>query len=207
MMYSIEQLLEAYKKNNYKFFLDSKFDCNLFGVRSSSRKAGEFDDIVGVFYKDYNDRDKVFCFKATTDPGVHWLHNPLSKDGTLIMLRGQYRGAYKLGIHGRTWASGGYKALEQVKDMYYVRDNNKDETLDLSLSNDPKNIFKGVYKTNIHRASKWQKIPLIGKYSAGCQVIQSIDDFNTLIEICERQIEEGIGNSFTYTLFHEDEIV
>ena len=91
--------------------------------------------------------------------------------------------------------------------MHYVRDNNKDETLDLSLSNDPKNIFKGVYKTNIHRASKWQKIPLIGKYSAGCQVIQSIDDFNTLIEICERQIEEGIGNSFTYTLFHEDEIV
>ena len=60
-MYSIEQLLEAYKKNNYKYFLDSKFDCNLFGVRSSSRKAGEFDDIVGVFYKDYNDRDKVWC--------------------------------------------------------------------------------------------------------------------------------------------------
>ena len=143
-MYSLDQILKAYKKNKYKYFLDKKFDCNLFGVRSSNRKAGEFDDIVGVFYKDYNDRDKVFCFKATTDPGIHWLSNPLSKDGTLIMLKGQYRGAYKIGIHGRTWASGGYEALEQAKPMRYVRDNNKDDTLDLSVSKDSENVFEGV---------------------------------------------------------------
>lgn len=206
-MYSLDQILKAYKKNKYKYFLNKRFDCNLFGVRSSSRKAGKFDDVVGIFFQDYFGVEKIYCFTATTDPGVHWLSNPLSKDGTLIMLKGQYRGAYKIGIHGRTWASGGYEALEQAKPMQYVRDNNKDDTLDLSVSKDSENVFEGVYKTNIHRASKWQKIPLIGKYSAGCQVIQSIDDFATIMEICNRQVEEGIGNSFTYTLFHEDEIV
>ena len=205
-MYTIDQIKKTYDKRQYKYFLDKKFDCNVFGVRSLSNVAGKFDDVVGVFYKDYNEQEKIVCFKATTDPGTYWLSNPLNKDGTLIMLEGQYRGAYKIGIHGRTWASGGYKALEQIKPMRYVRDNNKDDVLDFNLSNDPKNIVKGVYKTNIHRASKWQKIPLIGKYSAGCQVVQSIDDFKIFIEICERQIEEGIGNSFTYTLLNEKNI-
>tara|TARA_A100001515_G_C4499241_1_gene186070 strand:- start:100 stop:264 length:165 start_codon:yes stop_codon:yes gene_type:complete len=52
-MYSLDQILKAYKKNKYKYFLNKKFDCNLFGVRSSSRKAGKFDDIVGIFFQDY----------------------------------------------------------------------------------------------------------------------------------------------------------
>ena len=68
------------------------------------------------------------------------------------------------------------------------------------------NVFEAVLKTNIHRASKWKLLQFIGKYSAGCQVFRSIDDFNLLISLCEKQIENGHGNSFTYTLFDSYEV-
>ena len=197
----LQSIQLAYKSKGYKFFSKGAYNLNVFGIRNNSNQAGKFDDKVGVIYVDDSNKPHVHLWDATTDPGIHWLSNPLNKDGTAIMLKGQYRGAYKLGIHGRTWASGGYDALEQVKPMKYIRDNNKDDKLDFSLAENEENIIEDILKTNIHRASKWKLLQYIGKYSAGCQVIRSIEDFNLLISLCRKQILRGHGNSFTYTLF------
>ena len=205
-MTTLQHIQLAYKAKKYKFFSKGQYNLNLFGVRNIARKAGSFDDKIGVVYLDDSNKLCYHLWDGTTDPGGHWLQNPLNKKGTAIMIKGQYRGAYKLGVHGRTWASGGYEALEQVKPMKYVRDNNKDDVLDFSLADQKENIFEDVLKTNIHRASKWKLLQYIGKYSAGCQVLRSISDFNLLISLCKKQIKYGHGNSFTYTLFNRMDV-
>jgi hypothetical protein len=133
----------------------------------------------------------------------------MDKNGTAIMVPGQYKGAYTIGIHGRTWASGGYKALEQKAPMVYVRDNSKDERLDFELYRNPE-LFKNNrivanLKTNIHRASKLESVPLIGRYSAGCQVFQKPEEFNEFLSLCEIAARQ-YGNSFTYTLIEERDL-
>ena len=106
----------------------------------------------------------------------------------------------------RSWASGGYKALEQIKPMKYVRDNTKDTILDTAVKYLVKKTT-GVFKTNIHRASKNKIVDRIGSYSAGCQVIQDPNDFDHLIRLCEAQIRVIGVNSFTYTLLNENDFV
>lgn len=196
------KLVDLYAQKRYKFF-HSEYDLNIFGIRSPQMIAGEWDDTIGVAYVDEKLNSHIELFKGTTDPSDKWLMKPFSKKGTLILLEGQYRGAYKLGIHGHTWSSGGYVALEQIKPMRYVRDNTLDNKLDIIGENVASDV--GIYKTNIHRASKWSLADRVGSYSAGCQVIQDINDFNRLIDLCRKQLDSGLPNSFTYTLFSEND--
>ena len=58
----------------------------------------------------------------------------------------------------------------------------------------------------MHRASKWGKVAVVGKYSAGCQVFQDVKDFNAMMELAQKQLDAGLGNSFTYTLLREEEL-
>ena len=189
--------LRALAKSKGHTFFD-KGDCNLniIGVRSKERSAGKFDDMIYVAYRE-NGIEKIFSAECTTDPGSHWLKNPLNKKGTAILVPGQYFGAFKIGIHGRSYPSGGYKALEQKEPMSYFRDNNRDNKLDMTSG-----VFRENAKTNIHRASKWKIEKLIGRYSAGCQVIQNINKFNQFMYICEKS-KNIYGNSFTYTLIQQ----
>jgi hypothetical protein len=184
------------ESKGHTFFDKGNFNLNIVGVRSKNKRAGKFDDMIYIAYKD-GGAEQLFSAKCTTDPSAHWLKNPLNKKGTAILVPGQYFGAYKIGIHGRSWKSGGYPALEQVKPMLYWRDNNKDYTLDMRG-----NKYRSVAKTNIHRASKWKIEQWVGRYSAGCQVIQNIDKFNKFIYIC-RIAKKVYGNKFTYTLIQQ----
>jgi hypothetical protein len=197
-----KDISEAYRTKGYRFFTGA-MDINLFGIRSSVPWAGQFDDLIGVAFTDLEGIHRVYLWDGTTDPSDQWLKTPMHKDGTLILLEGQYRGALKLGVHGRTWASGGYKAFEQVEPMKYVRDNNKDNILDIEGNA----VIEGVFKTNIHRAHKYKIVDRIGSYSAGCQVIQSPEDFVKAVKIGEEQVKRLGINSFTYTLFNEKDFV
>lgn len=188
----------AYSKKGYKFF-DKPYDMNVFGIRSCNVLSGFFDDLVGIAYMDTNKNEHLFLAAATTDPSEKWLLAPLNPSGCAILCEGQYRSAYKIGIHGRTWKGGGYKALEQCNLMRYIRDNTRDEFLDFDIED----TFTDNLKTNIHRASRYEIVDRIGSYSAGCQVIQDPKRFEEFIAICEVQPMFGHGNKFTYTLFSE----
>lgn len=192
---------EKFLENGYKFF-NKSFDMNIFGVRNSNRVAGEFDDLVGIAYRDHHFCEEIHFYQATTDPSDQYLLKPLNPNGTIAIVPGQYRGVYKVGIHGRTWASGGYEALEQVGELTYIRDNNKDNILDFD---NPQ--FRGIHKTNIHRASKWNILDKVGPYSAGCQVIQDPADFASFMDLCKLQVRELGANSFSYTLFDLDDLL
>lgn len=207
---TLQKIKDIFAKKGYTFFEKGVYNLNIIGVRSKNNQSNSFDDVLLVAYVDENLNWVLKQFSCTTDPGLHYLANPLDKNGTLILLPGQYIGAYALGIHGRSRPLAlQYEAFEQVRPMRYVRDNNRNSILDFHLASDVKNIIVGNFKTNIHRASKsWlsktKRFFNIGPYSAGCQVVQYEDDFATLMKI-GRTARRIRGNSFSYTLLTEDD--
>lgn len=193
---TVEQVIKAMKlKGHVVFSNPNGFDLNIVGIRSKETKAGRFDDLLVVFHR----RAGQWCynaFPATTDPGLYYLENPLVESGTGIMKPGQYRGAYKIGKHQDK-----YDALVQRGGrITVVRDFNRDGVLDLDSGREESGYFGG----NIHRASATIESVEVGKWSALCQVIANPWDFQIFMALC-RAGAKAFGNSFTYTLLHEND--
>ena len=203
--YTREQIESAVKEKGYKWFDDSNnkgYDVNIVGVRNDAtgdKVTNKFDDCVTISYKK-NSEWKFFCFPATTDPGDDWMENPwVEEKGTAVLKPGQYRGSHKIRLHG-----GKYTALGQKKDVTVYRDRNKDDKYDLNEST----TDTGVFGINIHRATSHpgKTSTYVNKWSAGCQVIASNDDWTKFLKICERA-RDIHGNSFSYTLLNSKDIV
>ena len=190
----VNSIIKVMEKKKYKVFKNSKgHDLNIVGIRSSSIDANTFNDWITVFYK-FNKVWNFFAFPATTDPGTYYRKKPMNVKGTAVMKPGQYRGAYAIGKHK------GYKALQQVKSMIVYRDANRDTKLDTKGMEED----TGINLTNLHRANAYRASTEVGKWSAGCQVIQDPDHFTFLLSLCERG-KEKFSNSFTYTLLREED--
>lgn len=196
-----QSIKSAYDRMGYKFRREP-YMLNIFSIRSSESQSNKFDDLTVGFYHDSQGECHILIFDSTTDPGKYWLQNPSNREGTAILVPGQYLDVYVIGIHGRT-GSNPYEAFEQIDKMKYVRDNNKDMTLDFGLMNDAKNIFWANIKSNIHRASKNILAQLVEKYSAACQVIQSASNFESLLNAGKKQVLATGKKTFDYTLFTE----
>jgi len=194
---SFKQVRSKMEQKGYKFFtgIDS---INIVGIRTLSSK-NEFDDVICVLWYSPGMVENIEYFPCTTKPGRHWLLSPLHSKGTAILMEGQYRGAYKIGIHNRSRPSRSYTALEQKVPMRYYRDNDLDGEHDYTGT-----IWQGNFKTNIHRAStKWMS-KFVDKWSAGCQVITGPDNWQRFLEICEFSVKK-YGNSLTYTLLNKND--
>ncbi|MFA6501434.1 MAG: hypothetical protein WCT85_01470 [Parachlamydiales bacterium] len=196
---TIEQIKKVYLKKGYIWndipdMLNSKtpYIVNILGVRASEREANDFDDRIIIIYND-NTGKKIQVFPATTDAGKYWLEHPTNPKGTAILVAGQYKDCYALGLH-----QGKYKALCQIKNVKTYRDGDLDDILDL----DPKTITEGIYGINIHKSNPYTESSYVDKWSAGCQVFKIVEHFNTFISILEKS-EKLHGNIFTYTLFDE----
>lgn len=189
-----EILKNTYEMKNYKFFDKGKYNLNLFGIRNENRKPYKFDDKIGIYFKDDLDRKHIYLFNATTDPSKYWLKKPMNNSGTAILIEGQHLSAFKLGYH-----KGEYEALVQNKNLTVYRDENKDKKLNF------KSPETGQFGINMHRAMKNKIISFIGKFSAGCQVLQSPFDFIFLLSIVRKSVDL-YGNSISYTLFLERDI-
>ncbi len=169
---------------------------NVVGLRSPSREAGTFDDWLVCFYRDLADVWVAHCWQVTTDPGLTYLHDPLNAAGCAILLPGQYRGAYQIGKH-----RGRYTALVQRGPMSIVRDDDRDEHLDLDTATQA----SGLFGINIHASDSNpydaddQTRDEVGPWSAGCQVFAASADFRDFMAIAERSAER-YGSTFTYTL-------
>ena len=201
--YTREQIEAAMASKGYKYFTGNgkDYDVNIIGVRNSETKGrvtNAFDDCVTVSYM-LEGEWKFHCYQATTDPGSHWEENLLNKKGVAILKPGQYRGSHKLRLH-----QGKYLALGQQKPVKVYRDKNKDGKYDLL----EENVDEGVFGINIHRATgrAGGKSIRVDKWSAGCQVIASNDDWHEFLDICQAA-REVWGNSFTYTLLESKDIV
>jgi hypothetical protein len=118
--------------------------------------------------------------------------------GCAVLKPGQYRGSHKIRLHG-----GKYTALGQKKPLTVYRDRNKNDKFEF----DESTIDTGVFGINIHRATKYagKTSTNVDKWSAGCQVIASNDNWMAFLGICQiaREIH---GNSFSYTLIESKDI-
>lgn len=191
---NFEQLGSALKALNYQWFENGNYNLNLVGVRTADNKANNFNDWLCVaFYTDGNPH--LFCFPATTDPGLFYRANPLCVDGTAVVKPGQYPGLWTLGMH-----RGKYSALVQAGPITVYRDNNRDDVVDGGGEEQT-----GMFGINCHRAAQALESHQVDKWSAGCQVLANPLDFALLINLC-RLAAIRYGNRFTYTLLREDEL-
>jgi hypothetical protein len=198
--YKFDQVKNAVLSKGYKWFEDGEYNLNIVGVRNSStgtRVTNQFDDCITVSFKTKRHGQQFFCYPATTDPGKHWMANLLNPKGAAILVPGQYSGSHAIGLH-----QGKYRALRQVKPLPVYRDSNKDMNYDLNKVK----IHVGLFGINIHRAAKSGVSQLIDKWSGGCQVIASANNFSEFMGIIDASA--GIyGNSFTYTLIESKDII
>ena len=148
---------------------------NIIGIRNSKTKGeitNKFDDIITISFKDEDGVWQYYEYNCTTDPGDDWMENPWIADkGCAVLKPGQYRGSHKLRLH-----SGKYLALGQKKDVTVYRDNNRNDKYEF----DESTCDTGVFGINIHRATalEGKTSTYVNKWSAGCQVIASNDDFD-----------------------------
>jgi hypothetical protein len=196
-----QNVKELYLSKGYKF-RQQKMALNIGAIRSKESQSDAFDDIGWcAWISGINGTENLFTFKMTTDPGKHWLLSPMSKEGTIIIVPGQYLEVYGEGKH-----NGEYTCFKQIAPIQYVRDYNKDSKLDFDLYRNPENLkirgFWGVNGTNLHRASAVKNLLNVGMYSAGCQVLQNVNDFNKLIGLQSTSRVYGF-KKWDYSLFEE----
>ncbi len=99
-------------------------------------------------------------WKATTDPGRHYLYNPMNPAGCAILALGQHRDGWRIGLHH------GHPALTQCGNLVIYRDRRK------SGSRTGHTVIAGAEcGINHHGTSGKDGNPKsIGRWSAGCCV-------------------------------------
>lgn len=188
----LPQLLFILKQKKWKLF-SRPYELNIVGIRSGETNSNRFDDELHVLFRDDKLQWKHFRFAITTDPGTYWLLHPAKVDGTAILKQGQYFGAYRIGLH-----KGQYKALVQNKAVTVIRDYDRNAVLDFENGKES----SGMFGINIHRSSIAGSSQSIGKWSAGCQVFQRVNDFDFFMQLCEGH-RKRYGNEFTYSLIDQ----
>ena len=192
---TMEAVQEIFERKGYKFFTNGRYNLNLLGVRRDTSVSNKFDDYLVAIYKSEDDAWKCLVWQATTDPGKHWLENPLNPAGTAILIPNQYRSTWKIGEH-----RGKYRALCQAKNVRVWRDNDKDDELDFLCENSQ----EGIFGINIHKSNPYTESQRVDKWSAGCQVFKRAQDYAVFMGLCDRACHL-YGNSFTYTLLEEQD--
>jgi len=187
---SIRALIATLKSKGYIIY-NKPYQLNIVGVRDDSTTPNKFDDFIYVFWKNDKGGWEGKYFTATTDPGTYYLKNPLSKLGAAILKEGQWVDSYIIGKH-----RGEYDALVQRKPVTVIRDYDRNAILDFNNGREE----TGLFGINIHKAGRDSSD--VDKWSAGCQVFQKSDDFNTFMDLARKH--SGLyGNKFTYTLIDE----
>ena len=195
-----ELIEETVKDRGYNWFEKGDYNLNIVGVRNSStgdEVTNKFDDKITLSYK-VEGEWKFYSFDATTDPGRYWVENIMRVEGVACLKPGQYK-SYRIDKH-----RGIYDCLSQREgEVTVYRDSNKDGCYDL----DDNNTQTGYFGINIHRATAraGKKSTQVDKWSAGCQVIASNDDWSEFIFACYKA-REIWGNKFTYTLINSEDI-
>lgn len=189
-----KQLERMAKAKGYAWFT-APFDLNFIGIRSNAVHDDSFNDTIAVAYKDADGNERVFCAPFTCDPGHYYLKHPMNARGTAIIPEGQYRSFWILGKHK------GYVALVQRLPIHVLRDNDKNDLLGGTLSAHPE-----LGGFNFHRALENSIAKTIGKFSAGCQVVQVPEDFNYIISLVRLQVRYVTSAIISYTLISEKDI-
>ena len=105
---------DLFERKGYAYFTKGAYNLNIIGVRHSGNVVtNKFDDALVIIYNDNDGHCYRKVFECTTQPGISYMGKTMGNvKGTAILVPGQYRGAYKIGLH-----KGKYKALVQAKPV------------------------------------------------------------------------------------------
>jgi hypothetical protein len=178
----------------FKIFDNPKYDydLNIIGIRAKPGTPNRFDDLLSVHYL-WDGTWRSHYWKATTDPGLYYLENPIMVKGTAVLAADrQYLKSHELGRHRGT-----YECLKQTGGVDLYRDGNRDKIVD-TWGEPERDIIAGI---NIHKAGRSSQ--RVDKWSAGCQVFKNTADFEEFMELCHKQINFNGFRSFSYTLLSQ----
>lgn len=182
-----QQLLNYYNENGLPIQ-----GFNLFGIRDESGLNKDvINDQIGFFTE-----DEFFVCLGTTDPGVYWtLSKERNKGGTFHLLEGHHEKVWCIGKHK------GYEAL--VNDWQKCKPTKGWRDANYNFTRDAKDVVVCDYfGVNFHRMDQNIIVKLIGKYSGGCQVVQSPKDFAYILQ----KAKDSGQKTFNYMLFKKGEI-
>lgn len=185
----ISHFKRIYEKNNVKWD-----EVNIVGIRNENDQEDDiFNDFIGII------TDDIFnMYIGTTDPGAYWTKNGGSNAdnlGVAHLCLGLHKDSYMVGFHYDN------EAMVQRGNVVNIwRDKNK------NFVQDEKEIFHGYFGINIHRAGISTIYNTIGKWSAGCQVIQKNSDFNEFMSIIKNsnKYKQNPVAKFSYFLINEE---
>ena len=190
-------LLNAMTQHGHRVF-KGNMNLNIIGVRNKNTDANTFNDVLCVLFQKGN-KWQLEQFACTTDPGTYYRKNPINVAGTAVLAAMQHKSLWTFGYHK------GYKALVQNQPVTVYRDSDMDAAINTDVSLDSVRTERGYFGINCHRAAKHCTSTRVDKWSAGCQVLASPNDFETLLTLCEQSASK-YGNTFTYTLLEQANI-
>lgn len=185
----IQSLITLMRSKGWQVYT-RPFEINMLGMRSPNLRSNVFDDVFFVFWQDDAGNWLFRKYACTTDPGTFWLKNPIAPKGTAFLKEGQYVAAYQLGLH-----QGKYQALVQKEPVAIVRGLERGSGIDWNGGQ----VSIGFFGINIHMAQRVGKAYKVDNHSAGCQVLQSPEDYGELMELAKIHASR-YGNVFTYGL-------
>ena len=198
----VQEIICAIKQSGMKLFT-SPFSVNLGGIRTSDNRSNKFNDWLFAFCWDKDGHIILSIVPGTTDAGLYYRQHPMNIEGTAIIKHGvQHRGAYQLQDPDKNEGQRGHrgqKAFRQIKPMEYWRDNDRDGYLD----------FDGVTQIeNAHTNGHYMGTlgNNVGKFSAGCwgSIVKHME---SLYDVAQLQIDNGLGDKYSYTLLNENDML
>jgi len=204
MNISYNDLRLIFQIKGHAFFDSAPYDVNLYGIRTRKTDVvDEYNDILGIAFKDDFGNQINWQHRGTTKPGLYWLDDIRkgNVNGTAILIPGQYRRCWTLDVHRGSGKLAPYVALRQTGKFKVWRDKDMDGKFDYHGD-----VYDDVFGLNMHRNSGIADKDKVGAYSAGCQVRQNHNEHEAVMEILERSAED-FGDIFSYTLFEDHDFV
>lgn len=186
--YSIDAppVINRAKYLDFKTFM-GLYDLNLIVCRNDIERPDTFQDTMHVVYHD-GEKWIEYIYPCTSHSGIYYLRNPSRRAGTAILKHDyQYRSVFTIGRR-----SSGYECLIPCADIPVWRDGDRDDVVEFGGDDyDSAGI-------QIHRANAFDTSVKVGKYSAGCVVLQT--GFDGFMDLCYKQKSHGKGSKFSLTI-------
>lgn len=205
----------VHEKRNYPFPVSpDKLLLKITGIRTNNLIASVFNDYFAYCWEEAG-VPKFFACVGTTHPGAYYLEHPMNAAGAAVVIPGFHKDVWKLGRHKQNPLN---RALIQVNSFMIWRDNDgknllprmeyKDGTWQAFDANNKllqpeKSGLVGIE----HHGTKpdWAHGLEIGKWSAGCQVIENWSSKEKVMDLATQQTTAAGIDTFSYALTVEDD--
>lgn len=199
----IEKLIWFMKSKEYVLY-ERPYELNIIAFRSKEsitiEKGGiefrspapvtnVFDEEMHVFYKNENGNWDHCEYTITTVPGFLPGQKVLPNNVAILRL-GQYVEQLRMANFG-----GDTKHKCLVFDNCAIHRNTSIDSYDYDS---PTEI--GSFPISIHRSSDIAQAEFVYNYSEGSQVFKSLNQYESFINLCDKQITLGKKDKFSYTL-------